>query len=47
VITLINGLFPGINVLIPQAAGIAVGLIWNFLLYNKVVFRQRRGVTHE
>lgn len=33
--------FPGVHVLIPKFAGIAVGLVWNYLLYHKVVFRPR------
>jgi putative flippase GtrA len=33
--------FPGVHVLVPKFAGIAVGLVWNYVLYNKVVFRHR------
>jgi putative flippase GtrA len=47
VITLVDSAFPGINVLIPKAAGIAMGLVWNYVLYNKVVFRPGREATHE
>jgi putative flippase GtrA len=47
VIMLVNSAFPGINVLIPKVAGIAIGLVWNYLLYNKVVFRPEREATHE
>ncbi|GAA4533082.1 GtrA family protein [Amycolatopsis samaneae] len=32
--------FPGIHLLVPKAAGIAVGLVWNYVLYHKVVFRK-------
>jgi putative flippase GtrA len=42
VIMLVNSMFPGVNVLMPKAAGIALGLVWNYALYNKVVFRQRQ-----
>jgi putative flippase GtrA len=42
VIMLGTSMFPGSNVLIPKAAGIAVGLVWNYVLYNKVVFRLRQ-----
>jgi putative flippase GtrA len=47
VIMLVNSAFPGINVLIPKSAGIAMGLVWNYVLYNKVVFRPEREATHE
>jgi putative flippase GtrA len=30
---------PGVNVFVPKFAGIAVGLVWNYVLYHKVVFR--------
>jgi len=41
IIFAVTAAFPGVNVLIPKFAGIAVGLVWNYVLYNKVVFRQR------
>lgn len=41
VITLVNHLFPGINLLVPKGAAIVVGLFWNYLLYHYVVFRHR------
>jgi putative flippase GtrA len=41
VITLVNHLFPGINLLVPKGVAIVVGLFWNYLLYHYVVFRHR------
>ncbi|MEC3980191.1 GtrA family protein [Amycolatopsis sp. H20-H5] len=40
VIFAVTKAFPGVHVLVPKFAGIAVGLVWNYLLYNKIVFRQ-------
>lgn len=40
VIFAVTKLFPGINVLIPKLGAIAVGMVWNYVLYKKVVFRQ-------
>ncbi|SFW67735.1 GtrA family protein [Amycolatopsis australiensis] len=37
----VTKLFPGVNLLVPKFAGIAVGLVWNYVLYHKVVFRHR------
>ncbi|MEV7554970.1 GtrA family protein [Amycolatopsis sp. NPDC089917] len=42
VIFAISKLFPGINLLIPKLGAIAVGMVWNYVLYKKVVFRQAR-----
>lgn len=41
VITLVNHLFPGVDLLVPKGAAIVVGLFWNYLLYHYVVFRHR------
>jgi putative flippase GtrA len=41
VIFAVTKAFPGVHVLVPKFAGIAVGLVWNYLLYHKVVFRPR------
>ncbi|MDT7805834.1 MAG: hypothetical protein QOI78_9267 [Actinomycetota bacterium] len=41
IILAVTKAFPGVHVLIPKFAGIAVGLVWNYVLYHKVVFRQR------
>lgn len=41
IILLVSGLLPGVNALIPKGAGILVGLVWNYVLYHKVVFRHR------
>ncbi|WP_410587858.1 GtrA family protein [Amycolatopsis sp. lyj-23] len=41
IIFAVTSAFPGVHVLIPKFAGIAVGLVWNYVLYNKVVFRPR------
>jgi putative flippase GtrA len=41
VITLVGHLLTGVDVLVPKAAAIVVGLVWNFLLYHYVVFRHR------
>ncbi|WP_410567825.1 GtrA family protein [Amycolatopsis sp. cmx-4-61] len=41
IIFAVTSAFPGVHVLVPKFAGIAVGLVWNYVLYNKVVFRQR------
>ncbi|MEV6910233.1 GtrA family protein [Amycolatopsis sp. NPDC051071] len=43
VILAVTTAFPGIHLLIPKFAGIAVGLVWNYLLYSKVVFRRSGG----
>lgn len=40
VIFVVTALFPGINVLIPKLGAIAVGMVWNYVLYKKVVFPQ-------
>ncbi|KZB83896.1 GtrA family protein [Amycolatopsis regifaucium] len=40
VIFAVTKLFPGINVFIPKLGAIAVGMVWNYVLYKKVVFRQ-------
>ncbi|MGW4058685.1 GtrA family protein [Amycolatopsis sp. NPDC004747] len=45
IIFAVTAAFPGVNVLIPKFAGIAVGLVWNYVLYNKVVFRHRPAVV--
>ncbi|WP_181775656.1 GtrA family protein [Amycolatopsis pittospori] len=45
VIFAVNSAFPGLHLLIPKFAGIAVGLVWNYLLYAKVVFRQPAAVV--
>lgn len=37
----VTKLFPAWPVLLPKLAGIAVGLVWNYVLYHKVVFRNR------
>ena len=41
IIFAVSKLYPGINVLIPKFAAIAVGLVWNYVLYHYVVFRHR------
>jgi putative flippase GtrA len=41
IIFAVTAAFPGVHVLIPKFAGIAVGLVWNYVLYHKVVFRPR------
>ncbi|MEU0533150.1 GtrA family protein [Amycolatopsis tolypomycina] len=41
IIFAVTSAFPGVNVLVPKGAGIVVGLVWNYVLYHKVVFRQR------
>lgn len=41
VILAVTRVFPGLPVLVPKFAGIAVGLVWNYVLYHKVVFRHR------
>ncbi len=43
IIFAVTAAFPGVHLLIPKFAGIAVGLVWNYLLYDKVVFRQAGG----
>ncbi|WP_216215465.1 GtrA family protein [Amycolatopsis aidingensis] len=40
VIMLVGGAFPDLPLLVPKAAGIAVGLVWNYVLYSTVVFRR-------
>ncbi|WIX82254.1 GtrA family protein [Amycolatopsis carbonis] len=44
VIFAVGSLLPHVTVLVPKFAGIAVGLVWNYVLYQKVVFRQRTAV---
>jgi putative flippase GtrA len=39
IILLVTHAIPGVNILVPKAAGILVGLVWNYVLYNKVVFK--------
>ena len=41
VILLVTNIHPGVPLIVAKAAGIAVGLVWNFLLYHHVVFRSR------
>ncbi|HET6703707.1 GtrA family protein [Amycolatopsis sp.] len=41
IIFAVTSAFPGVNVLVPKGAGIVVGLVWNYVLYHKVVFRHR------
>ena len=41
IIFAVTSAFPGVNLLIPKGAGIVVGLVWNYVLYHKVVFRHR------
>lgn len=41
IILLVRRLLPGVNALVPKGAGILVGLVWNYVLYHKVVFRHR------
>lgn len=41
IILLVRQWLPGVNALVPKGAGILVGLVWNYVLYHKVVFRQR------
>ncbi|MBE1501304.1 putative flippase GtrA [Amycolatopsis lexingtonensis] len=43
VILAVTKALPGVPVLVPKFAGIAVGLVWNYVLYHKIVFRQRAG----
>ncbi|MET8997816.1 GtrA family protein [Amycolatopsis sp. Hca4] len=43
----VTSAFPGVNVLIPKFAGIVVGLVWNYVLYHKVVFRHRPAAAAE
>jgi putative flippase GtrA len=45
IIFAVTAAFPGVHVLVPKFAGIAVGLVWNYVLYNKVVFRSRPAVA--
>lgn len=41
VILLVTSLQPDIPLVLAKAAGIAVGLVWNYLFYHHVVFRPR------
>ncbi|WP_086840666.1 GtrA family protein [Amycolatopsis kentuckyensis] len=41
IIFAVTSAFPGVNLLVPKGAGIVVGLVWNYVLYHKVVFRHR------
>jgi putative flippase GtrA len=45
IIFAVTAAFPGVHLLVPKFAGIAVGLVWNYVLYNKVVFRTRPAVA--
>ncbi|MFD9895824.1 GtrA family protein [Amycolatopsis sp. NPDC059027] len=47
VIMAVTKAFPGVHVLVPKAAGIAVGLVWNYVLYHQVVFRRPRHAPAE
>ncbi|MFE0024234.1 GtrA family protein [Amycolatopsis sp. NPDC059021] len=47
VIMAVTKAFPGVHVLVPKAAGIAVGLVWNYVLYHQVVFRHSRRAPAE
>jgi len=40
VIFAVTKLFPGVHLLVPKLGAIAVGMVWNYVMYKKVVFRQ-------
>ncbi|MFI5608947.1 GtrA family protein [Amycolatopsis sp. NPDC051903] len=45
VIYAVTTALPGVTPLVPKFGGIVVGLVWNYVLYHKVVFRTRREVV--